>query len=360
MSKDYYQILGVNKNASVEDIKKAYKKLAKKYHPDLNPNNPEAEKKFKEINEAVAALADPQKKAHYDQYGSAEGQTFEGFDPNQMRGFNFNDIFGDFDNVFNQFFGGGRRSRRKGPDIVEEVELTLEDIAQDKKSAVNLNKLEECKTCEGAGGDREECGHCNGSGRVTRSQRTPFGVFQTSAACRSCSGEGNAVSNPCKTCHGEGRIRVKKEIEVMIPGGVEDGTRLRVRGEGGAGEPSSEPGDLFLIIHIKEHPIFIRKGADVIINLPISFTQAVLGDEVEVPTLQGKALLKIPPYTQNSTTFRMDSKGLAAHGGGQGDELVKVQIKVPDKLSKKEVELVKELASLEKEKPTGIFNRFFK
>ncbi len=358
--KDYYKILGVDKNATKEEIKKAYKQLAKKYHPDLNPNNPESEKKFKEVNEAVSVLADDQKKSHYDQFGTSD-ESFQGFDANAFKGSGFEDVFGDFDSVFERFFGGGggRRRNSRGADLVQEIEVELEDIAEETTKTIHINKLDQCKSCKGTGGERETCDHCKGSGVFARTQQTPFGLFQTQATCRSCQGTGSRLRKACDECEGEGRVRVKKDIDVTIPAGMEDGTRLRVRGEGTAPEHGGTPGDLYLIIHLKEHKIFKRRGNDILLKVPISFTQAVLGDEIEVPILNGKAVLKIPPYTQDNTVFRMRGKGLHDYHGREGDQLVKATIKIPDKLSKKEHDLVKELASLEKEKPASIFNKFF-
>lgn len=359
--KDYYDILGVQKGATKEEIKKVYKRLAKQYHPDLNPNKPEAEKKFKEINEAVAVLADEEKRRHYDQYGTADfGEAYEGFDSSAFRGFGFNDFFSDFDTIFDQFFGGGRRSARRGPDFIQEVEIDLEDIAHETTQTIPINKLEVCESCHGAGGDRTECAQCHGSGRFSRTQRTPFGVFQTSTACHECRGAGSTITKSCHKCHGEGRLRIRKDVEVTIPAGIDDGTRLRLRGEGGLSESGGEPGDLYILIRIKEHQLFQRKDNDIYLAVPISYTQAILGDEVEVPILGGKASLTIPPYTQDNTSFRMRGKGLHSARGSVGDQLVKVIIKIPEKLSRREHELIEELAELEKEKPTSFLSRFFK
>ena len=361
-TKDYYQTLGVQKSASKEDIKKAYKRLAKKYHPDLNPGNKEAEHKFKEINEAVSVLADDQKRSHYDQFGTAD-TTQAGFDFSDfMRGQGAEDIFGGFEDVFERFFGGGggRRQRsHRGPDIAKEVEVELEDITEGTTKTIHLNKLEFCPTCKGAGGDREACAQCRGSGVFTRTQRTPFGVFQTQTTCSQCRGAGSTIKKACTKCEGEGRIRVKKELEVNIPAGVDDGTQLRIRGEGVAGEEGAEPGDLYVIVRIKEHEIFERRGNNIILECPVSFTQAVLGDDIEIPTLNGKADLTIPPHTQNDTILRMRGKGLKSYDGGMGDQYVKIVVKIPDKVTKKEHELIQQLAEAEKEKPTSFFKKFF-
>ena len=360
MAKNYYEILGVKKGASKDDIKSAYKKLAKKYHPDLNPNNKEAEHKFKEINEAVSVLADAEKRQKYDQFGTADGQQFSGYDFSDfMKQGNFSDFFSGFDDVFDRMFGGGRRRQARGQDIAQEIEVTLEDIAHGTNKTLHLNKLDMCGACNGSGGNRETCTACKGTGAQIISRRTPFGVFQTSSACRQCEGKGSTLKKACPKCDGEGRVRVKKEIEITIPSGIDEGTQLRVRNEGIAGEPGTQPGDLFIIIHIKEHPIFKRDENNIILDVPLSFTQAVLGDTIEIPTLGGKAELTIPPHTQNNTTFRMRGKGLNNRYGA-GDQFIKVWIKVPERMSKKEQELVEELRELEHEKPQSMFARFFK
>lgn len=359
-TKDYYNLLGVQKGASKEDIKKAYKRLAKKYHPDLNPGNKDAEHKFKEINEAVSVLADDQKRSHYDQFGTAD-TTQQGFDFSDfMRGQGAEDIFGGFEDVFDRFFGGSRaRYRaRRGADIATEVEVDLKEVAEGTTKRLHLNKLEQCPSCHGSGGKRETCSDCGGSGRVTRTQRTPFGMFQATTSCHRCNGSGSSLKEACSKCDGEGRVRVKKELEVTIPAGIEDGMQLRIRGEGIAGEHGAEAGDLYVIVHIKEHEIFERRGNNIILECPVSFTQAVLGDDIEVPTLNGKAELTIPPHTQDNTILRMRGKGIGS-SHGTGDQYVKITIKIPEKLSKKEHDLVKQLADAEKEKPTSFFKKFF-
>src|SRR3989344_393762 len=363
MAKNYYEILGVKKGASKDDIKSAYKKLAKKYHPDLNPNNKDAEHKFKEISEAVSVLGDDDKRQKYDQFGSAEGGPqgqYSNYDFSGGQG--FGDIFGGFDDVFERMFGGasgGRRRQARGQDIAQEIEITLEEVADGVVKTIPLNKLDVCDKCKGTGGDRETCRTCKGSGAQMTVRRTPFGVFQTSGACRDCEGKGSTLKRACEQCDGEGRVRVKKEIEVRIPAGINDETQLRVRGEGIAGEGGPPPGDLFIIVHIKEHQIFQREELNITLEVPLSFTQAVLGDTIEIPTLSGKAELTIPPHTQNNTTFRMRGKGLNSRHGA-GDQFVKVWIKVPERMSKKEQELVEELRKLEHEKPQSIFGRFFR
>ena len=363
MTKDYYKTLGVSRDAGKEAIKKAYKKLAKQYHPDLN-KSPDAEQKFKEINEAVSVLADDEKRAHYDQFGTPDGAgTQQGFDfTDFMRGFDFGQFGGGFDDIFERFFGGGgrRRQRRRGADLMQELEVPLEDAAEGATKMVLVNKLERCAACGGRGGEREPCRECSGHGVQTRTQRTPFGLFQTSATCRACGGEGSSVSKACKACHGEGRVRARKELDVSIPAGVDDGTQLRLRGEGIAPEGGGEPGDLYIVVRVKKHPIFSRRENDILLELPISFPQAVLGDSIDIPVLNGKAALRIPENTQNGTVFRMQGKGIRSYDGSAGDQLVKVFIKVPEKMGRKERALVEELGKLEQEKPSGFLKKFFR
>ncbi|HLC97934.1 MAG TPA: molecular chaperone DnaJ [Candidatus Nanoarchaeia archaeon] len=364
MSKDYYKILGVSKGAMKEEVKKAYKKLALQYHPDRAPEEKkkEYEEKFKEISEAAAVLSDDKKRQQYDQLGSeafSGGQGFQGYDFSDVMSQFRSGMFGNFDDIFDQLFGsegGGRKRRhsRRGSDLAYETEISLEEVAKGTEQTISLNKLVHCSHCNGKGALKfESCHHCHGSGYMKRTQRTPFGIFQQTGPCPYCHGRGELPQDSCTSCGGEGMVREKRKIDVKIPAGVEDGMRLRLAGEGEVGEYGSAAGDLYVIIHVKEHLHFRRERSDIHITVPISFTQAVLGDEVEVPTITGKALLKIPAGTQSETVFRMREKGLpSVRGQEQGDQLVKVRITVPEKLSKKQVELIKQL---HEEKPSVSF-----
>ncbi len=366
MSKDYYQILGVEKNATKEEIKKAYKKLALKFHPDRAPEDKkeEYEEKFKEINEAASVLGDENKKQQYDRYGS---DSFQG--GNAHAGYDFSDImsqfhsgaFGDFDNIFDQLFGGRRKSSRarRGSDLLYETEISLEEVASGTTKEVQLNKLERCEDCSGKGAKKfEQCQHCKGSGYMNRTQRTPFGLFQQTSPCPYCHGKGELPQDSCSKCSGEGLIRRKKKIEVKIPAGVDNGMRLRVPGEGEVGLNNGPSGDLYVEIHVTENPVFKRKENDLHLTVPISFSQAALGDEIEVPTIDGKAKLTIPTGTASETIFRMKEKGLPhVRGHSKGDQMVKVQIVVPKKLTKKQKDLIKQL---KEEKPSkSFFKKFF-
>lgn len=355
MTKDYYKVLGVSKNATKEEIKKAYKQLAKKYHPDLNKAT-DATEKFKEINEAASVLGDDEKRQQYDQFGDAEsykkagGQGFSGF---ESSGFDFGGF--DFDDIFDQFFSGGgfssggrgRRSPRNGRDLRTDIEITLEEAATGTTKTLHLSKIEKCPECKGTGAESEddinECPECHGTGQQTRAQRTPFGIFQTTAVCPECRGTGHVIENECKNCDGTGNVKVSKKIEIKIPAGAEEGTNLRVSGEGEVGERGAGSGDLYVIVHIKEHDVFERDGDDISTKVDTPFVIAALGGEIEVPTLEGKAKLKIPPGTQTGTIFRMKGKGIPfLHGYGKGDENVEVVVKVPESLTKKQKELLRE------------------
>jgi len=369
-NKDYYRILGVQKNATKEEIKKAFKKLALQYHPDRAPDDKKAEheEKFKEINEAVSVLGDDKKRQQYDQFGSTafSGSGGAGF----QQGFDYSDImsqfrsgmFGDFDDIFDHLFGGnrGRGNRpRRGADLLYETEIKLEEAYSGTSKTISLNKLERCPECQGKGAhDFESCHHCQGSGYMKRTQRTPFGLFQQTGPCPYCHGRGELPQDSCKNCGGEGLTRRKKELEVSIPAGIEDGMRLRIPGEGEVGESNGPAGDLYLQIRIEPHDFFQRKGKDLYLTVPISFSQAVLGDEIEVPTLDGKAKLTIPQGTQTETILRMRGKGMPSlQGSEKGDQMVTVHVVVPTKLSRKQKELIKDL---HEEKPQhGFFKKLF-
>ena len=367
MSKDYYKILGVNKTDTKEEIKQAYKKLAKKYHPDLNKDEGSTEK-FKEINEAAAVLADDEKRTRYDQFGTTAEQFGSGFE-----GFDFSDIMSesggfDFDNIFEGFFGGGfGRSRKRGPqrgsDLRYDMEITLEEAANGIVKHIDVPRLEQCDKCHGSGAESDDdivnCPDCNGAGMQRRTQRTPFGMFSTTSTCRKCQGQGKHIKNECKVCDGTGVVKKTRKIEINVPAGAEEGTNLLVREQGEAGEKGAHPGDLYVIIHIKEHDVFERHGDDIYIKIPISFTIAALGGEIEVPTLEGKAKLKIPAGTQTNTIFKMSGKGIPyLHGHGTGNENVEVIIHVPEKLSKKGKDILKQFEK-ENKKKKGFLKEVF-
>lgn len=368
MVKDYYQILGVEKNATKEEIKKAYKSLAKKYHPDLN-ESPDSAEKFKEINEAAAVLADDEKRSQYDQFGKTAdfGKGFEGFDFSDF----MSDVGGrgfDFDNIFDSFFGGGtfgrrRRGPRRGSDLGYDLEITLEEAAKGATKYIAIQKLEQCSKCHGSGAESEadiiSCPQCNGSGIYRRTQRTPFGIISTSTTCGKCRGQGRYIKNECAECDGTGAVKTDKKLEIKVPAGAEEGTNLRIKREGEAGEKGAEAGDLYIIVHVKAHEIFERHGDDIYVKVKIPFTVAALGGEVEVTTLNEKAMLKIPPGTQNNTIFRMKGKGIPyLHGTGSGNENVEVIVEVPKKLSARQKDLLREFEK-ENKSDKGFFGRIF-
>ena len=347
MTKDYYETLGVDKNASKEEIKKAYKKLAKKYHPDLQSDEKEkeaAQEKFKEINEAAAILGNEEKRKHYDQYGTADEQ-FQGFQ-GDFSGFNFDDIF---ENIFGGGgfgFGGGRR-QRGGADLAYSLEITLEEAAFGTEKTVSIPKLSECEVCEGTGAEKGSdvvtCPTCHGHGRVNQAQRTPFGVFQMQRTCPECQGEGQKIEHPCLECKGQGRREKTEKITVSIPEGAATGTRLRLEGKGEAGPKGTPPGDLYVEIIVRPHKQFEREGSDIIVEEHIPFTKAALGGTVKVPTLHGEKTLKIPTGTQPNTILRMKEQGIPhLRGSGKGDQHVVVKVDIPKKLSKKQKKLLED------------------
>ncbi len=345
MAKEYYKILGVSKDASQEEIKKAYKKLAKKYHPDLNKSK-DASEKFKEINEAAAVLGDAEKRKQYDQFGTTgDQQGFAGFNFRDFAGFNsFN-----FDDLFESLFsgfgfarpGGRRKTAQRGADLITEVAVDLKEVLNGTERELEVTKLDVCPDCEGTGGETQTCSKCNGEGILKQAKRTPFGIFATTSPCNECQGSGEEITKKCKNCKGKGVIKVKKDIEIKIPAGVLDGLRLRVPG---AGERlPGGAGDLYVIIRVKPDNNFERKGNDLFIKIMIPFSTACLGDKIEVPLVEGTDKLKIPAATQGGTVFTLDNKGLPdLRTGTRGDLFVHVDIEVPKKLSKKQKQALKE------------------
>ncbi len=350
MSKrDYYEVLGVAKTASDAEIKKAYRSLAVQHHPDKNPNDPHAEEKFKEAAEAYAVLSDAQKRAAYDRFGhQAGGMGGQGFDPNGFS--NIEDIFDmfGFGDMFGQRGGGGRSAVQRGSDLRYDLEITLEDAATGKDEKLRIPRLEKCDECAGSGAEKgtqpENCVTCGGAGQ-TRYQQGFFSVMRT---CPNCSGSGRIIKTPCKGCRGKGRVEREKSIELKIPAGVETGSRLRIAGEGEAGVNGGPSGDLFVVLHVKEHERFERQGANLYSAVPITFAQAALGAEIKVPTLDGEEELKVPAGTQTGTVFRLKSHGMPALGGrGKGDLFVAVTLITPKSLTKEQRKLLEQLAEIE-------------
>lgn len=363
--KDYYEVLGVERGASEGDIKKAFRKLARQYHPDVNPGDKEAEAKFKEINEAYEVLSDTQKKAQYDQFGHAAfGQGAEG--GAGFGGFGGADFSG-FGDIFDMFFGGGGQRRRgpaKGNDLRYNLDLTFEEAAFGLEKDINIPRAERCGKCEGTGAapgtSPKTCPNCNGSGQVQYTQSTPFGRFVQSRVCDQCHGDGRIVESPCPECHGQGQVRKTRQIHIKIPGGVDNGSRVRVTGEGEPGERGGPNGDLYVFIKVKPHKIYEREGNDVITELKISFPQAALGDTFQVQTLDGKVELKVPEGTQSGTFFRLKGKGIPdVHGYGRGDQHVKVTVVTPTKLNEEQKEKLRDFASTMGENPAGVEKGFF-
>ncbi len=363
MSKDYYGSLGVSKTASQDEIKRAYKEAAKKYHPDLNKGDAAKAEKFKEINEAYKVLGDEKSRANYDRFGTAQGGFQGGAGGFDFSGFEggFNDF--DFGDIFEGFFGGGGRGRRRGPargsDLVFDMQITLEEAYSGVEKEVTIGREETCSDCGGIGAkdpsDVIACDVCRGTGTETSSRRTPFGIFQTTSVCHKCRGKGSVIKDACKTCKGTGKESKRKTIELSIPKGIDDGVTMRLAGEGNAGEKGAGKGDLYVRIHIKEHEYFERDGADLLTTVRVSFIQAILGDEIEVPTIDGKAKMKIPSGTQPGTVFRLKGKGMPSRYA-QGDELVTVEVAIPEKLSKKQKTI---LESYAKESPDEIGDKNF-
>ncbi|HBQ65054.1 MAG TPA: molecular chaperone DnaJ, partial [Clostridiales bacterium] len=365
--RDYYEVLGVGRDATPEDLKKAYRKMAKQYHPDVNSGNKESEAKFKEVNEAYAILSDAQKKAQYDQFGHAAfDQTGGG--PGGFGGFDFN-----INDIFESFFGGGfgssshsRRGPQKGQDIRYQMEVKFEEAAFGIEREITFQKMQDCSTCEGTGakpGTRAEtCKHCGGTGQVQERRQTPFGNMTNVKTCDACRGEGKIIASPCSQCQGRGKIRKTVKLRVKVPAGIDDDQMISLRGEGEPGIRGGPPGDLYIAIRVKPHPFFHRDGMNIFCEIPITFTQAALGAEIDVPTLDGKVKFHIPEGTQNSTDFRLRQKGIPSlRGGGRGDLYVKVLVEVPRKLNEKQKELLRQFSEQggdeHYEKRKGFFDR---
>ena len=354
--RDYYEVLGVDKNADAQALKKAYRKLAMKYHPDRNPDNKEAEEKFKEINEAYEVLSDDDKRRTYDQFGheGVNGQGGFGGQGFGGQGFGgFEDIFGDmFGDIFGGGFGGSRARRRgteRGSDIRHSINITFEEAAFGKKTSIKVNRSEECSECNGSGAkpgtSKKTCPTCNGAGEVRTVQRTPFGNIASSRTCSTCEGEGEVVESPCPKCSGKGSTRKVKTIEVDIPAGIDDGQMIKLSGQGEIGSKGGARGDLYLIVNVAPHPLFTREGNDIHFEMPITFVQAALGDEIEVPTLDGKVKYKVPEGTQTGTVFRLREKGIPRlRGNSRGDQYVKVVVDVPKKLNEAQKDILREFA----------------
>lgn len=356
--RDYYEVLGVDKNATEDEIKKAYRQTAKKYHPDLNPDNKEAEAKFKEANEAYEVLSDAQKKAKYDRFGHA------GVDPNYGAGQGgaYGGGFGggmDFDlgDIFSSIFGGGfggfggsqnPNAPQRGSDTQATVTISFEEAAKGCKRDIDYSKIEVCSDCHGsgaaAGSSPKTCPECNGKGQVTSAQRTPFGVIQSQKACSKCGGKGTIVDNPCKKCHGAGRVRQNATLKVDIPAGIDDRQTINARGQGNKGANGGPAGDLRIVVNVRPHPFFERDGFNVWCEMHISYPAAALGCELQVPTLDGKVKYTVPAGTQSGDVFKLKNRGIQSlNGRGRGDELVRVIVDVPKDLTSEQKELMKQL-----------------
>ncbi|HDY72070.1 MAG TPA: molecular chaperone DnaJ [Nitrospirae bacterium] len=345
--KDYYRVLGIERSASEDEIKSAFRKLALKYHPDHNPDNSESEEKFKEINEAYACLSDPQKRATYDRFGTAEGYAGAeaGFGPFAS---NFSDVFEDiFGDFFGAFSGRGRARPTKGADLRYDLELSLEDTVRGVEKEIRVPRWVSCEVCDGTGARRGsgpvKCPDCNGTGQTHFQQ----GFFTVSRTCGRCGGTGRFISNPCTKCAGQGRVRRYRKVSVKIPPGVDSGSRLRMTGEGELGSHGGPPGDLYIVINVKPHRFFKREGLNLYCDVPISFPQAALGSEIEVPTLYGTEKLKIPAGTSSGREFVLKGKGVPRLGGHRkGNQVFRVYVDIPRRLTQKQKELLREFSRI--------------
>jgi molecular chaperone DnaJ len=358
--RDYYEILGVSRDCASDDLKKAYRQLALRHHPDRNPGDKAAEEKFKEINEAYSVLSDPQKRGQYDAYGHAGpgGQGFGGFSDFHFGGVEdiLNEFFG-----FGTIFGGGRqRGARRGADLRYNLEISFEEAAFGSEKEIVVPRAAACPECAGSGAKKgtrpERCAACNGRGQVSVQQ----GFFSMTRTCGRCRGTGEIIRERCPECSGNGTVREKRPLKVKIPAGVDNGTRLKLRGEGEHGPGGGPPGDLFVVVSVREHPFFVRDGENLLCEVPITFPQAAMGGEIEVPTLSGKRKLTLPPGTQAGHEFVMKGEGVAVLGGTRrGNLVIRVIIDVPKKLSKRQKELLAEFQELSGESPGPISRSFF-
>ncbi len=373
--RDYYEVLSVPRDATADDLKKAYRKLAVKYHPDKNPDDKTAEEKFKEVSEAYDVLSDDQKRAAYDRHGHAAFTGGMGGPGSASPGGGFHDPFDIFrevfggaagGSVFETFFGGGASSQRRrggpqrGSDLRYALEITLEDAAHGAEREIEYERLVSCKTCTGSGSasgaGKKTCRTCGGAGQVISSR----GFFQVQQTCPDCGGTGETITDPCKPCRGVGRVKERTRVRLRIPAGIEEGSRLRSQGNGDAGTSGGPAGDLYVVIHLKAHDIFQRDGDDLHCELPMAFTTAALGGEITVPTIEGKATVKIPPGTQNGTTFRLRGKGLKHLGqSSNGDLYVHAQIAVPTKMTPEQKAKLQEFAQLLGENASDMEESFF-
>lgn len=364
--RDYYEVLGLQKGASDDDIKRAYRKMAKQYHPDVN-KEPGAEEKFKEINEAYSVLSDPDKKARYDQYGFDDptqgfggGSGFEGFSGSG---------FGGFEDIFSQFFGGGSRRTntngpRQGADLEKTMNISFEDAVYGTKKRIRVAVEEDCVRCGGTGAqskdDIKPCQKCKGRGRVVIRQQTIFGMSQTETVCPDCNGKGKTIAHKCPNCNGTGRTRGTKEVDLTIPAGIQTGMTLRMPGYGQSGYNGGQPGDLYITFTVEEHPNFKRDGQDIILTIPLSVAQATLGDTISVPTIDGDVSVKIPAGTQPGTKIKLRGKGTKNPKGGisRGDQYIICDVKIPTSLSKDEKKLYESLKDQDEKENTSVWKKF--
>jgi molecular chaperone DnaJ len=359
--RDYYEVLGASRNASVEDIKKAYRRMAMKYHPDRNPGDKSAEERFKEATEAYQVLSDPQRRSQYDRFGHAafdQGAGFGGFD---FSAAGFEDVFSD---IFGDFFGAGRgrgRTRaRRGEDLRYDLRIRFEEAIFGAEKVISVPRLANCEACDGkgtkGGAARTTCPSCHGNGQIRFQQ----GFFTIAKTCGQCNGAGTIIKDPCRTCGGSGVVQKTQALNIKVPAGVDAGSRLKLRSEGEAGRNGGPPGDLYVVIDVEEHPLFTRRENDIVCEVPVSFPHAALGAEIDVPTLDGKLKMKVPAGTQSGTVFRLKGRGAPTlRGSGRGDELVQIIVEVPRKLTNRQRELLEEFARDAGEEVNPLSKGFF-